>query len=145
MEEGFAAGEVDLLDAKRLRLLDRASNAASVHRREPRVRGPRGVDTVGAPEVAPGSGDLDPERRQTKEGGRGRGGGLDVGGERRLARRRAHELGAQSQPATDQVVERNNSCSPSQQEEQDRAPDKVLVPGLRVDEQLDGHDLPEEG
>ena len=62
-----------------------------------------------------------------------------------LARRSAHELGAQSQPATDQLVERNSSCSPSQQEEQDRAPDKVLVPGLRVDEQLDGHDLPEEG
>ena len=49
------------------------------------------------------------------------------------------------QPATDLVVKGRGSGSRRQHEEQDRTPDQVLVPGLWVDEQLNGEDLRKQG
>src|SRR6266852_331382 len=49
-----------------------------------------------------------------------------------------------SEPAAEQVIHREGPRSPRQQEEKDGSPDEVLVPGLWIDEELDGNDLPEQ-
>ena len=74
VQERLASREVDLLHAQRLRLADGPPDRLAVERLEPRRPRPARVDAVPALEVAPGAGDLHPERGEPEERGpRGRG------------------------------------------------------------------------
>ena len=67
MQERLATGQVDLLDAELFRLADGRQRPLRGERLEPWVARAGSVDAMRALEIAPGPGDLDPERGEAQE------------------------------------------------------------------------------